>query len=151
METKRMLKTQMCVIRPQCVNFLEPSGPLQACNGIALPFQYTCGNNASRALFNTKGLQHSSVVKSWATIYCWCLPVSYKSAKLPTSTVIWTPFYQRQISNIVFLIRKTVARMGFCGKWINCKAMRTLHLQNRLTHSDSIWYGLPTLAAVRRI
>ena len=31
------VKTQICVTRPQCVNFLEPSETLQACDGNALP------------------------------------------------------------------------------------------------------------------
>lgn len=62
------------------------------------------------------GLQHSSVMNSWATTYCRCLHVSYKSAKLSTSNCNTDTFYQHQISTVVFVIRKTVARMGFCQK-----------------------------------
>ena len=45
------------------VNFLEPSGPLQACNGTALPFFFNiCTVNGNRLL---KWLGRTSVWDSW--------------------------------------------------------------------------------------
>ena len=36
------------------LNFLEPSGPLQACNGIALPFTTTTATTATKHGFLSK-------------------------------------------------------------------------------------------------
>jgi hypothetical protein len=33
--------TQVIVLKSESLNLLKPSGPAQACNGIALPFTYT--------------------------------------------------------------------------------------------------------------
>ena len=37
------LPTLCVVMKSGNLNFLEPSGPLQACNGTALPLQIYCG------------------------------------------------------------------------------------------------------------
>jgi len=57
----------LTTLRPSCVvmksgnlNFLEPSGPLQACNGTALPLH--------RMLVKTLSLTHSKIIQSLQTL-----------------------------------------------------------------------------------
>jgi hypothetical protein len=45
------------VRKPDNLNFLEPSGPLQACDGTAFP-AVTCNLKAPREVFNGRVIMH---------------------------------------------------------------------------------------------
>ena len=55
------------------LNFLEPSGPFQACKGTALPFYPQC-NNSGTHLFSSVSLSNDSLTTG---ILFWALKVCF--------------------------------------------------------------------------
>ena len=96
------------------LNFLEPSGPLQACNGTALPF-FILRHTGHRT-------QHSVVTLKCVTIKC-------SDCKSRYSNLIFMLFAQ-----IVSAHNNFICRALQCGNlWV--KALHLLHTQV-LTQSD---------------
>jgi hypothetical protein len=47
------------ILKSGSLNLLEPSGPVQACNGLALPFTFMCNKNIMKtSIGSSKGRTH---------------------------------------------------------------------------------------------
>ena len=60
------LTTFLCavVMKYGNLNFLEPSGPLQACNGIAFPLPFTKSRNTALLTLGAKDVEVLQLIRS---------------------------------------------------------------------------------------